>query len=101
MVLSDTDQAYHEPSHNCDWATTVSELSQASEPGRDTLRNAQAAEFGNFEVVDTTYAYFFSIDKASYNDFQGVQIRGRKARFIRNSRLFQMNSRWFQMIPDI
>ena len=61
MILSETGQDYHEPSRS---AKVVSGLSQAAEPGRNTLRNAHAAGFGNFEVVDTAYADSFSIDKA-------------------------------------
>ena len=74
MILSDTSQDYHEPSRT---ATAVSELSQAPEPGRATQRNAKAVGFGNSEVVDTTYADFFSSNKAT-DDFPGVQMSSSK-----------------------
>ena len=74
MILSDTDHAYHHPSRV---ATAVSELSQAPEPGRNTLRNADAAGFGNLEVPDTPYADFFSSNKAT-DDFPGVQMSSSK-----------------------
>ena len=71
-TLSETGQAYHEPSRT---ATAVSGLSQAPGPGRETQRNSKAAGFGNFEVVDTTYADFFSNNKATDDfEFPGVQM---------------------------
>ena len=51
--------------------------SQAPEPGRHTQRNAKAAGFGNFEVVDNAYADSFSIDKAG-DGSPGVQMSSSK-----------------------